>query len=64
MFIAIVTGAMEDDSALTINNEDDDYPAMFDNIADMQDLKDGHSLMACDWWAFDCDTGETRLLDA
>jgi hypothetical protein len=60
MFIAIVLDAMEDDQALTINDRDD--PMMFRSIAEIQDLKDDHSLMACDWWAFDCETGKATML--
>jgi hypothetical protein len=61
MFVAIVLDAMEDDQALTINEGDD--PMMFRSIAEIQDLKDDHSLMACDWWAFDCETGKSTMLD-
>ena len=63
MYIAIVTDVTEDGQALTINNLDTDEPQMFDCVEDIQELKYDHSLMACDWWAFNCETGRSTALN-
>jgi hypothetical protein len=63
MYIAIVTDALDDGSPLVITNEEDE-PETFVRLSDIQELKEDHMLMACDWWAFDCETGKATLLDA
>jgi hypothetical protein len=64
MYIVIVTDVMENGDPVVLTNDESEMPQTFASIADIEELKEDHMLMACDWWAFDCDTGKTRLLDA
>ena len=64
MYIVIVTDALEDGGPLVLENDQTGMPSTFATISEIQDLKDDHMLCACDWWAFDCETGKARLLDA
>jgi hypothetical protein len=64
MYIAIVTDALEDGGPLVITDDKTGMPRVFAKIADIEDLKEDDVLVACDWWAFNCETGKTTLLDA
>ena len=64
MYIVIVTNALGDGGPLVLEDDETHMPSTFATIAEIAELRESHMLMACDWWAFDCATGKTQLLDA
>ena len=62
MYMVIVTDVYGDGQAVTINGENDE-PQMFSSIEEIEKLKSEHSLMCCDWFAFDCETGQSQEMD-